>query len=127
MKVNTLTIQINKPVHEVFEFAITPPNSTKWIPGVVKEEASEWPVKRDTVYTLEMSDGTISEVTVSDIKMDQFVEWVSKDGNYHCRYSLKAISDTMTELEYHEWVDNGDIIDPFTAETLNKLKSVLET
>lgn len=126
MQNNTLTIRINKPIHEVFTFGITPPNSTRWIPDVVKEETNEWPVAKGTVYTLQTKEGTVSEVTVFDIKTDEFVEWISKDRNYHCKYSFTPINGNVTELEYHEWVDNGDITDPFTAVTLNKLKTVLE-
>jgi len=126
MKDNKLTIQINKPVHEVYLFTITPPNSTRWIPSVVKEETNEWPVKRGTVYTLQTKEGAFSEVIVIDIKNDEFVEWISKDRNYHCRYSFKLVNENMTELEYHEWVDDGELKEPFMLEILQKLKSVLE-
>ncbi len=126
MKDNKLTIRINKPVHEVYLFTITPPNSTQWIPSVVKEEINEWPVKRETVYTLQTKEGTFSEVTVADIKSDEFIEWISKDRNYHCRYSFKPINENMTELEYYEWIDDGELKEPFTLKILQKLKSVLE-
>lgn len=126
MKNNKLTIRINKPVHEVYLFTITPPNSTRWIDGVISEETNEWPVKKGTVYVLQTREGTFSEVTVTDIKSDKFVEWVSKDHNYHCRYSFKSINKNMTELEYFEWVDTGELIEPFSLEILQILKSVLE-
>lgn len=126
MKSNKLTVRINKPIHEVFTFTITPPNSTLWITDVLNEETNEWPVKEGTVYTLQTKEGSFSEVTVTDIKNDVFVEWISEDRNYHCRYSFKPINEDVTELEYSEWVDSGELIDPFTLETLQTLKSVLE-
>ncbi len=45
MQKNKLDIKINKPVSEVFKFTITPPNSAKWIPRVINEETSDWPIK----------------------------------------------------------------------------------
>ncbi|MBI3624083.1 DUF3284 domain-containing protein [Candidatus Saccharibacteria bacterium] len=126
MKSNRLTIRINKPVHEVFTFSITPPNSTHWITGIVKEETSEWPIKVGTTYKLQDKSSEWFEVIVTAIKQDDVVEWISKDKNYHCRYTLRSINDNTTELEYHEWVDTGNLEEPFTQDILEKLKQVLE-
>lgn len=126
MKDNKLSVRINKPVHEVYLFTIPPPNSTRWIDGVISEETNEWPVRKGTVYTLQTKEGDFSEITIIDLKSDEFVEWISKDRNYNCRYSFKPISETMTELEYYEWVNTGKLVAPFTLKTLQTLKSVLE-
>lgn len=126
MKKNALKIIIHKPLHEVFLFCITPPNSTKWIPSVVKEETNEWPVKIGTVYKLTNDKDKISQVTIARIKNDEYVEWISKDRSYHYRYSLQTI-DEKTVLEYREWVDQGEIKEPFSQEVLAKLKFVLES
>ncbi len=75
---------------------------------------------------MQTKEGVFSEVTVADIKSDEFVEWISKNRNYHCRYSFNLVNENMTELEYHEWVDDGELKEPFTLETLQTLKSVLE-
>lgn len=48
----------------------------------------------------------------------------SADGNYHVRYIFNSTEDNSTEVNYHEWVDNGELDKPFTA--LEKLKAVLE-
>lgn len=66
-------------------------------------------------------------VTVGALQDDQIVEWVSKDNNYHCRYTYKAINDQTSELEYYEWVDSGVLDRPFSESTLRKLKQVLES
>lgn len=126
MKKNILTIEIHKPLHEVFLFCITPPNSTKWIPSVIKEETNEWPIKIGTIYKLTDDMGTISNVTVTGIKNDEYIEWTSEDQNYHCKYNLHGIDKETTELKYCEWVDQGDIKEPFTREVLTRLKSTLE-
>lgn len=127
MKENRLIIKINKSVGDLFAFTTTPPNSTLWIPSVIKEETSEWPVGLGTIYRLQDEKGEISEVTITAIKENERVEWVSKDKTYHCRYLFKPLDKNSTEFEYIEWVDKGDIKDPFTIEILEKLKSAIES
>ncbi len=126
MKDNRLTIQIKKPIDEVFSFTITPPNSTLWIKSVIKEETNEWPIRIGTVYKLQNKNGEYSEVVVAALKENKFVEWISKDQVYHCRYTFKNIDKNTTELEYYEWVDEGELEGPFTSDVLKKLKSVIE-
>jgi len=74
MQTNTLAIKINKPIHEVFAFCVTPPNSSRWIPGIVDEKTSEWPVRVGTVYRLQNKTGDWSEVAVEAIKR---TNWLS--------------------------------------------------
>lgn len=126
MKDNRLTIQIKKPIDEVFSFTTTPPNSTLWIKSVIKEETNEWPIRIGTVYKLQNKNGEYSEVVVAALKENKFVEWISKDQVYHCRYTFKTIDKNTTELEYYEWVDKGELEEPFTLDVLKKLKSVVE-
>lgn len=126
MKSNKLVISINKPLHEVFSFTITPPNSTKWIPDVIKEETNEWPIQEGTVYTLLTKTGHTFKVNVSEFKNNKLVEWISSDNKFHCRYSYRPIDEKSSELEYYEWVDQGELEEPFTLTVLNKLKSVIE-
>ncbi len=125
MRDNKLIVEINQPVDKVYEFTITPPNSAKWIPGVVKEETNEWPIRIGTVYKLTDKDNKAFQVIVSGLKKNKMIEW-TKDKNYHCRYTYKPLSKTVTELEYYEWVDKGDIDELLTKATLEKLKEVLE-
>jgi hypothetical protein len=125
MKDNKLTAHIEKPVHEVFNFAITPPNTTHWIPGIIAEETNEWPIQVGTVYKLQNDTGQTFEVIVSDLRPDQLVEW-TKDHNYHCRYSFKLLGENSTELTYYEWVDEGVLDEPFPAENLANFKRMVE-
>jgi hypothetical protein len=53
-------------------------------------------------------------------------EFVSKDGNYHVRYNYKSIDENSFKLEYYEWVDDGELEEPFSMETLEKFRTVLE-
>lgn len=126
MKNNKLIIRINKSVDEIFDFVTTPPNSTRWIDSIAKEETSEWPVCIGTVYKLWDENGKPSEMKVANIKNNEMVEWISENQNYHCRYRLKTVNQNISEFEYYEWVDEGIIDSPFTQETLEKLKSVVE-
>lgn len=125
MKANKLVVSFNKPVHEVFLFTITPPNSTKWIPDVINEETNEWPVKIGTVYKLQTRTGSF-EVTVTKFKENNIVEWTSADKNFHCTYMYRPIDEKTSELEYYEWVDTDELDEPFTLPVLEKLKSVVE-
>jgi hypothetical protein len=127
MKQNKLTIQINKPVSEIFAFTTTPPNSTLWIDSIIKEETNEWPVRMGTIYKLQSADGRKSEVIMTAFHKNKMIEWVSEDGNYHCRYAFRPLSDNETELTYFEWVKKGEIDDPFSQEVLEKLKGTIET
>ena len=108
MKSNKVTIQINRSVAEVFAFTINPKNTSLWIETLVKEETNEWLVKVGTVYRNQNKKGEWSEYTVSTIQENEIFEMVSKDKNYHVRYTYKAIDDRTTELEYLEWVDKGE-------------------
>jgi len=124
MKDNKLTIQIHKPVSEVFAFCITPPKAKLWVPGIIDETTNEWPAKVGTVYTEHKDDNTSFKITVTDYKENDYIEWKTEDGNYHVRYTFKPIDPNATQLTY---VETGDVSKPFTQEVLEKLKSVIET
>lgn len=127
MKENKLTIQINKPAREVFAYTITPPNTKFWVDSIIDEKTSEWPVQVGTVYQEQMKGGEWQSYTVVDFKEDNVFELISKDSNYHVRYTYIPLADAACELVYYEWVDFGDLSAPFTMSTLGKLKSVIET
>ena len=49
-----------------------------------------------------------------------------KDGNYRVRYTYKPVGGNSTELTYFEWVEEGNLKNPFSQSTLNKLRSIME-
>ena len=123
MKHNKLTIQINRPVVDVFAFCVTPPKVTLWVPGFVNEETNEWPITVGTVYTEYKNDNTSFKIIVTDYKENEYIEWKIENGNYHVRYTFIPIDQNTTQLEY---VETGDVDKPFTQEALDKLKEVIE-
>ena len=127
MKTNKLIVSINKPLPEVFAFTITPPNSKYWIPNIITEETNELPVKTGTIYKLTKKTGDSFEVTVTDFKKDEMITFTSTDKNYHCKYTYCPRDENSSELEYYEWVDKGEIEEPFTQAIIEKLKTVIET
>jgi hypothetical protein len=82
--------------------------------------------RNGTIYRNQNQDGKWSEYTVAALEKNKFFVFASSDGNYSVRYSFKSVGDNATEFEYYEWVNQGDLEEPFTMEILNKLKSVLE-
>ena len=126
MKDKKLTIQINKPASEVFAFTTDPKNTSAWVGSIVAEQTNEWPARLGTAYKNQNRKGQWSTYTMTDFKENETFTMTAEDKNYHVRYTFRPISEDSVELEYYEWVDNGEIEDPFTQGILEKLKTVLE-
>ena len=126
MRENKLKILINKPIFDVFDFTIDPKNTNKWVDDITEEKTNEWPIKIGSIYANRRQAGQWNEYTVADYRQFEVFELVSQDKNLHVRYTYTPVKENITELEYYEWVDNGELKGPFTIEVLQKLKSVLE-
>lgn len=126
MKNNRVKIKIYKPVEFVFEFTINPKNTSFWIDGIEVEKTNEWPAKIGTIYRNKDKSGNWSQYQVVKLDQNKLFELLSSDNNYHVRYIYSALDNKATELEYAEWVDRGELENPFGQEILEKLKSVIE-
>lgn len=127
MKNKKIIIQINKPPRDIFAFTLNPANTPFWIDSIVKEEVNETPTRLGSVYRNMNKESDWSEYEITAFDEGKMFEMTSWDGNYHVKYTFRLINENLTELEYYEWVDNGELDEPFTIETLEKLKKVLES
>ena len=126
MKKNKLVIKINKPSKDVYGFYINPQNTPMWLDFIFKENVSEWPIKIGSIYKNQNIYGNWMQYTVVTLVENKIFELVSQDGNYHVRYTHKDIDKNSSFLKYYEWVDHEELEDPFTIETLRKLKEIIE-
>jgi hypothetical protein len=123
---NRLSIQILKPVAEVFEYTLNPKNTPKWISSIIAEQVSEWPPKIGSIYKNQNKAGEWAQYEVTNLIPSQIFELMSPDGVYHRRYSYKPLADYKCEIEYFEWHDTDELAEPFKQEYLNKLKRLAE-
>jgi hypothetical protein len=126
MKENRLLIKIDRSIASVFEFTTNPANTPYWIEHLEIEETSEYPPKLGTTYKNRDASGMWSAYTVTALIPNSIFELTAADGNYHVRYSYDQIQIDSTSMEYFEWVDQGELDQPFTQPILDKLKAVIE-
>lgn len=128
MQENRISIKIKKPINEVFEFTINPVNTHLWIESVEVEETNEWPPKFGTIYRNKNKiTSKWSNYKVVFIVPNRGFELVSEDGNYHVLYRYVKYKGGLTHMGYEEWVDTGNLEEPFTQSVLEKLKLVMES
>jgi uncharacterized protein YndB with AHSA1/START domain len=126
MKENKISIEINRPVSEVFEFVLNPKNTPLWIDNIVHEETNEFPARRGTKYKNKNRKGEWAEYDIVQFNLNKTFTMKQKNSFYSVRYILEAISKTKTKLTYFEWADEGELDGPFSIEVLEKLKKLVE-
>lgn len=126
MKENKITVIINKPIEEVFEFTINPKNTHLWINSIEEEVSDEYPPKINTQYKNRGKNSDWNVYKVVEFKKNKIFTLTELDENYSVKYTYNKLGENKTEMTYFEWVKKGEIQNPFTQEILNKLKSAIE-
>lgn len=126
MRDNRLTVRINSPLAAAFAFPLNPANTPLYWDSIVKEETSEWPVGVGTVYRNVNKQGIWSTYTLTAYKENEMFEMTNEAGDYHVRWTYKAIDEKSTEIDYYEWMDSGELEEPFTMEILERVKAAME-
>lgn len=127
MQHNKLTIEINRNVSSVFDFTIDPANTPTWISHLVVEETNEFPTKLGTIYRNHDGSGIWDEYIVVEFEKNKIFTLRSKDNNYSVRYTYTDLGENKSSMEYYEWVESGELSNPFQQDVLEELKSILET
>lgn len=126
MKDLKLTVRIQKPIHEVFEFTTNPHNTATWIDSVEGERSDVFPPSIGTKYENWDASGKINQYVVTRYEPPTVFQLDATHQDYKVRYTYTPISEHETELEYYEWSESGELHAPFMQEILEKLKEVME-
>ena len=127
MKENRISIIIDRPIREVFEFTVNPKNTPRWIKHLTVEEAGDYPPRIGTIYRNRGNSEIWAEYVVANFKQDKIFELSDRDGNYCVRYTYNELGENnKTEMEYFEWVKKGELNQPFTQGILDELKREIE-
>jgi len=126
MKQNKISIIIKKPVEEVFEFTTNPKNTPLWIHFIDEEASDKFPPSIGTIYKNRMKGSSWNIYKVTEFEINKLFTLQSKDGSYSARYTYRRICENKTELEYFEWMENGELKEPFTKDILLYLKRIME-
>ena len=126
MKENKVNITINRPVEDVFEFTTNPKNTHLWILSIQEEVSDKFPPKIGTQYKNRGKNSDWDFYTVVEYEPSKIFTLSDLNGNYHVRYTYKKLTDTKTDMEYFEWMKDGELKSPFTQDILYKLRSFIE-
>ena len=126
LKDNELTIFINKPAKEVFEFSLESKNVPKWILGIKKEIPSELPVKLGTkLKNIGVKSKTWNSYEVIDFDPPKTFTLKRLNGDYFVRYTCVE-KDGGTQFEYYEWAEKGTLDGLMQMDALERLKYLIE-
>lgn len=127
MHTNTLTVEVNVPIEELFKYITEPWNAHMWMDNVVAQDCDHWPPEVGvSKYRNKGEDGVWTSYVLTAYEPNTLFELTREDGILAVRYTYVALGENRTELTYHEWVNEGDIENPFPQAALDKLKKVLE-
>ena len=111
MKENKLTIFIDKPVNEVFEYSLESNNVPKWILSIKEEIPSERPVKIGTqLKNVGVNSSNWNYYEVIAFEQDKTFTLKRLNGDYFVKYTCIP-KENGTEFEYYEWAEKGELDD----------------
>lgn len=126
----TVTVTIDRPIAEVFAFAIDPANTPKWVDAIVTEEANEWPVKVGTIYRNQRANGEWLEYTVTEFEQNKKFVIRQNTDDFTVDYTFSPTGTDATELQYSIYKESGTLPASLTTGLLDtiltKLKHVIE-
>lgn len=64
---------------------------------------------------------------VSEFKQNKLFALSDLEKNYNVRYSYKKLDANKTEMTYFEWMNEGELSNPYTESVLLNLKSIMES
>ena len=128
MNKNILTIIINKPVFEVFEFSINPKNTHTWFTGIIQEKIDTEKTHIGTIYSSTSNGENWSSFKCIDFIPNKLFVLESVEGDYCVQYDYEIISENETKMTYTEWMTDleQDLSCPFEQKYLENLKQVME-
>ncbi len=97
------------------------------VPQIMEESSNKYPPAIGTIYKNRGRALAWTQYTVIEFEKDAVFALRASDNNYFVRYTYKKLSETETEMQYLEWVSEGEIESPFTQEILQGLKELMET
>lgn len=126
MQQNTIKVIINKSIEEVFEFTINPRNTHLWIDWISEEISDKYPPKIWTQYKNRWKNTNRDYYEVVEFQENKVFTLSDLQWNYHVKYTYTSIDKNITEMIYHEWMQDWDLPNPFTEKTLLALKYIIE-
>lgn len=127
MKQNKISIIINKPLSEVFNFTIDPKSTPNWIDSIKEEIVDISNIGVGVKYKNTNNGKDWTEYVCSEFKKNSIFELKQINSFYIVKYLYEEVENNKTLLTYIEWMsDNSDLKDVFGYKNLEKLKMVME-
>jgi hypothetical protein len=128
MKQNKISIIINKPLSEVFNFTIDPKSTPNWIDFIKEEIVDISNIGVGVKYKNTNNGKDWTEYMCSEFKKNSIFELKQINSFYTVKYLYEEVENNKTLLTYIEWMsDNSDLKDVFSYKNLEKLKIVMES
>ena len=126
MNENKLTIYIDKPIEDVFEYSLESDNVPKWITSIEKEIPSERPVKIGTrLRNIGVNSDSWNEYEIVEFLPPKTFTLKKLNDDYFVKYTCTK-NGSGTDFEYYEWAENKNLDDIMEIDALELLKEQIE-